>query len=206
MPRHIFTFEGRTLRMQDAEVALVNHFLALGAQQLGNESVAASLRRWQWVGPGQWLNVAMETLTAPDELFVAAEQGLAKLGAMVSASYVQQHLPDFANGQDWDARVILDDLRKLQTHLRPRPKAGRVFAACLGHFAAIISLSAVPLFQGHAAALLYWTWPLWLLTNIWMDFANTRARIVAVVVLTITWLALAPTAWFLTLLMLGART
>lgn len=120
MGHHIFEFHDRALRMHDIDVALVNHFLVLGAQRLGNEELSSSLRRWEWCGPGVWLNAEERILAfARAEVFAAAKSALAALGPVVSGQYIREIYPNLSGAEGRDAALILNELCKLEALVTP---------------------------------------------------------------------------------------
>jgi hypothetical protein len=114
MGHHVFEFHDRALRMHDVDVALVRHFLELGAVRLGNEILVRGLRKWEWPGPGVWLNVEENELAAHPEVFATAESVLEEFGKVVSAQYVKENVQDLSGERGHSAELIRDEIRKLR--------------------------------------------------------------------------------------------
>lgn len=119
MAHHIFDFQDRALRMHDADVVLVKHFLELGAKQLGHEALFTSLSQWEWSGPGVWINVDEAALASHPEVFAAAENASAEFGAIVPAQYLRANVPSLGCASDRSAELIRNELQKLRALVRP---------------------------------------------------------------------------------------
>ena len=58
--------------IEDGARRALRHFLILGAMNLGLDEAAKALERWEWIGPGVWINVETQVLVAHPTIFEAA--------------------------------------------------------------------------------------------------------------------------------------
>ena len=80
MGHHVFVTEPSVLVIEDSALELVRHFLILGAMNLGLDEAAKALERWEWIGPGVWINVETQVLVAHPTIFEAAVHAIDNLG------------------------------------------------------------------------------------------------------------------------------
>lgn len=103
--------------MHDADVALVRHFLLVGADRAGSEAARSAVSAWEWLGPGVWLNVDESALLSEGRAFEAAEAALSELGPVISSEYLRENVPGSSSALDMSAASVRDELRKLKALL-----------------------------------------------------------------------------------------
>jgi len=117
MARHIFELNGRVLQIHDSDVALLKHFLELGAERAGKSTVLEALRRWEWPGPGVWVNVEESILTSQQEVFCEAEKAIADMGGSIPGEYVRKNVSGLEGAMDRRVSALLSELHKLRAHV-----------------------------------------------------------------------------------------
>jgi hypothetical protein len=119
MGHHLFTNGSSVLPMKDGDVELVRHFLILGARALGLHELAKNVKRWDWQGPGVWINVEEKRLADHPAVFEAAVRAVEKLGDTVDVGYLNTELQHF--GMEWQvpqkvSRIVFE-LNGLKKHI-----------------------------------------------------------------------------------------
>src|SRR4051812_1584790 len=92
MGHHVFINGRAALRMGDADLYVVRHFLIVGASALKLAEPKAELEQWDWQGPGVWINTEVEVLRQHPAVFDAAIQAVQSLGDKVDVAYLKTHV------------------------------------------------------------------------------------------------------------------
>ena len=119
MGHHVFVTEPSVLVIEDSALELVRHFLILGAMNLGLDEAAKALERWEWIGPGVWINVETQVLVAHPTIFEAAVHAIDRLGTTIDIAYLNTKLRRFGN--EWlgpqEAHLVVHDINRLGRHV-----------------------------------------------------------------------------------------
>lgn len=119
MGHHVFVNEPSVLVIEDGDLELVRHFLIQGAMDLGLDEAAKAIERWEWIGPGVWINVETDVLVDRPVIFKAAVNAIDKLGATIDTVYLKTRLRRF--GTEWlgsqEVRLIVQDINRLRQHV-----------------------------------------------------------------------------------------
>jgi hypothetical protein len=117
MAHYIFELNGHTLRLHDVDIALLKHFIEVGAKRTSNRTIIDSLGRWEWAGPGIWLNVDELVLRSNAGVLSAAEAEIVSLGEQVSVEYIGANVPCLTEPSGRSAAALLCELHKLKVFL-----------------------------------------------------------------------------------------
>ena len=106
-------------RSGTAHLELVRHFLIQGAKDLGLEEAAKAIERWEWIGPGVWINIETQALVDHPAIFDAAVRAVERFGETIDIAYLNSNLRRF--GSDWgkaqEVLLVVDDINGLRKHV-----------------------------------------------------------------------------------------
>jgi len=119
MGHHIFVNEPSVLVIEDGDLELARHFLILGAMDLGLDEAGKAIERWEWNGPGVWINVETRVLVDHPAIFEAAVQAIDRLGTTIDVAYLKTKLRRF--GTIWlrpqEVRLVVQNINRLRQHV-----------------------------------------------------------------------------------------
>ena len=119
MGHHLFVNGSSVLPIRDGHLELVRHFLILGARDLGLDEAAKAIERWEWIGPGVWINIQTQALVDHPDIFDAAVRAVARFGETIDIAYLNSKLR--RSGTEWigpqKVLLIVDDIEGLKKHV-----------------------------------------------------------------------------------------
>jgi hypothetical protein len=120
MGHHLFVNGSSVLPIRDGDLELVRHFLILGAKDLGLDEAAKAIERWEWIGPGVWINVETQALVDHPAIFEAAVRAVERFGDTIDIAYLNSVLRRF--GTEWlgaqKVLLIVEDIDRLRKHVQ----------------------------------------------------------------------------------------
>lgn len=119
MGHHLLEAEGKHKPVNDFDLLLVHHFLTVSAKELSLLHETQELSSWSWEGPGVWEGVNVERLNNHGQLFEAAEKLVAKHGAEILKSYLNEFLPKGIRAEtNQNTSRVIGILRDVQTFIQ----------------------------------------------------------------------------------------
>lgn len=119
MGHHLFIQNDKGLPVGDFDVALVKHFLAEGANQMGNHSVMRAIAAWEYQGPGVWVGIEEAALAGQGPVFEAGMEAARALGEWVSLDYLHENvkLPGGQWLKEQPTADVIAVIRNVKEHL-----------------------------------------------------------------------------------------
>lgn len=119
MGHHLLDADGKHKPVKDFDLLLVHHFLMLSAKELSLVNESQALLSWSWLGPGVWQGVNIEKLGSLGQLFETAEKIVAKYGAEIPESYLNEFLPKGIHAEtNQDSNRVIGILRDIQSFIQ----------------------------------------------------------------------------------------